>query len=109
MKKTFLRKLIKFSHYSTCLTLPKSATEALNWDSGTELEIKLDSKRKRLIVNLATVNSHIPSDKLPDPITLALEGEKISVPLVTRRETEKITKKSHTKESGDDLLPLEEL
>jgi len=102
MKKTFLRKLIKFSHYSTCLTLPKSATEELGWDAGSELEVKLDAKHNRLVV---TTPDEKPKNgsKLLEPVTFSIENEKKSKPLVTKGETEKINKEE------DDLLPLEEL
>lgn len=103
MKKTFLRKLIKFSHYSTCLTLPKIATEALNWDAGSSLEIKLDTKRSRLIVTSYS-DKNIKKSNFPEPITLAMENEKRAKPLVTSKDS-----KSLSKEDDSDLLPLEEL
>jgi len=36
------RKLIKFSNYSFCLTLPKFAIERLGWKKGEEVEVEFD-------------------------------------------------------------------
>lgn len=36
------RKLIKFSNYSFCLTLPKFAVERLGWKKGEEVEVEFD-------------------------------------------------------------------
>lgn len=36
------RKLIKFSNYSFCLTLPKFAVESLGWKKGEEVEVEFD-------------------------------------------------------------------
>lgn len=45
------RKLIKFSNYSFCITLPKKAVEALGWTKGEEVEVNFESRSKRIIVN----------------------------------------------------------
>lgn len=45
------RKLIKFSNYSFCITLPKKAVEALGWTKGEEVEVNFESRLKRIIVN----------------------------------------------------------
>jgi antitoxin component of MazEF toxin-antitoxin module len=47
------RKLIKFSNYSFCITLPKKAVEQLGWTKGQEVEVNFDSKNKRIIVGKA--------------------------------------------------------
>lgn len=44
------RKLIKFSNYSFCITLPKKAVEQLGWNKGQEVDVTFDSKTKRIIV-----------------------------------------------------------
>ncbi|MBI3260827.1 hypothetical protein HYZ64_00435 [Candidatus Berkelbacteria bacterium] len=36
------RKLIKFSNYSFCLTLPKFAVERMGWKKGEEVEVEFD-------------------------------------------------------------------
>ncbi len=105
MKKTFLRKLIKFSHYSTCLTLPKIATDALSWDAGSALEIKLDAKKRRLIIT--DHNNSNNKLKMPETVTLELKQDQKSQPFVTEKESKKLSPKKETRD--DDLLPLEEL
>lgn len=44
------RKLIKFSNYSFCITLPKKAIEQLGWHKGEEVEVEFDSKLRRILV-----------------------------------------------------------
>lgn len=44
------RKLIKFSNYSFCITLPKKAVETLGWTKGEEVEVNFESRAKRIIV-----------------------------------------------------------
>jgi bifunctional DNA-binding transcriptional regulator/antitoxin component of YhaV-PrlF toxin-antitoxin module len=45
------RKLIKFSNYSFCITLPKKAVEQLGWGKGEEVDVTFDSKKRRILVN----------------------------------------------------------
>lgn len=42
------RKIIKFSNYSLCITLPKKAVEALGWEKGQEVSVNFDSKAKKI-------------------------------------------------------------
>lgn len=42
------RKLIKFSNYSFCLTLPKFAVEELGWKKGEEVEVEFDEAAKTI-------------------------------------------------------------
>lgn len=44
------RKLIKFSNYSLCVTLPKWVTNELNWRKGEIVRIKLDESKKQLLI-----------------------------------------------------------
>lgn len=39
------RKLIKFSNYSLCVTLPKSVVRNLNWKKGDLVNLEIDSGR----------------------------------------------------------------
>lgn len=45
------RRLIKFSNYSFCITLPKKAIETLGWGKGEEVEVEFESRKKRIIVS----------------------------------------------------------
>lgn len=49
------RNLIKFSHYSTCLILPKEMLEELDWHQGDAVTIKLDVDKRRLEVTRDTM------------------------------------------------------
>jgi bifunctional DNA-binding transcriptional regulator/antitoxin component of YhaV-PrlF toxin-antitoxin module len=45
------RRLIKFSNYSFCITLPKKAVEQLGWGKGEEVEVDFDPKTKKIVVS----------------------------------------------------------
>ena len=45
------RKLIKFSNYSLCITLPKWITRKMNWDKGDEVDVEIDEINSRLIIS----------------------------------------------------------
>jgi bifunctional DNA-binding transcriptional regulator/antitoxin component of YhaV-PrlF toxin-antitoxin module len=44
------RKIIKFSNYSFCITLPKKAIEALGWKKGQEVSVNFDPKSKKISI-----------------------------------------------------------
>lgn len=44
------RKLIKFSNYSLCVTLPKWILKKLLWDKGDEVDIEVDEENQKLII-----------------------------------------------------------
>ncbi|OQB05952.1 MAG: hypothetical protein BWY19_00619 [bacterium ADurb.Bin212] len=44
------RKLIKFSNYSLCITLPKWVLRKLLWEKGEEVNVQVDEKNGRLII-----------------------------------------------------------
>lgn len=44
------RKLIKFSNYSLCVTLPKQITKDLNWDKGDVVKMLVDSKKGEIVI-----------------------------------------------------------
>ncbi|TSC93702.1 MAG: hypothetical protein CEN91_139 [Candidatus Berkelbacteria bacterium Licking1014_85] len=50
MKKT-KRKLIKFSNYSFCITLPKSAVDTMGWKKGDIVNVLFDDKTKKITVS----------------------------------------------------------
>ena len=56
MKKT-KRKLIKFSNYSFCITLPKSAIDHLGWKKGDTVNVTFDEKAKKITVTKSKVIS----------------------------------------------------
>jgi antitoxin component of MazEF toxin-antitoxin module len=45
------RKLIKFSNYSFCLTLPKSAIEQLGWGKGEEVNVVFDEQKQLITIS----------------------------------------------------------
>ena len=48
------RKLIKFSNYSFCITLPKKAVETLGWKKGENVEVVFNSRSKNIVVSKDT-------------------------------------------------------
>lgn len=50
MAKQNLRKLIKFSNYSYCITLPKDFVARLGWKKGDLLQIKTSPSKNKLFV-----------------------------------------------------------
>jgi len=61
MKKS-KRKLIKFSNYSFCITLPKSAIDAMAWKKGDTVNATFDEKAKKIVVTKSKIVSK-PSKK----------------------------------------------
>ena len=45
------RRLIKFSNYSFCITLPKKALATLGWEKGENVEVVFDSRKKTIVVS----------------------------------------------------------
>lgn len=45
------RRLIKFSNYSFCITLPKKAVDALGWKKGENVEVVFNSRSKNIVVS----------------------------------------------------------
>ena len=45
------RKLIKFSNYSLCVTLPKSVIRRLNWKKGDLVNLEIDSDSGKIIIS----------------------------------------------------------
>lgn len=48
------RRLIKFSNYSFCITLPKKAVAALGWEKGENVEVVFNSRSKNIVVSKDT-------------------------------------------------------
>jgi len=63
------RRLIKFSNYSFCITLPKKAVEQLGWGKGEVVDVNFDPKTRRITVGKKKVSakSTEPSDIKPIP------------------------------------------
>lgn len=45
------RKLIKFSNYSLCVTLPKSVIKNFNWKKGDLINLEVDSDSRKIIIS----------------------------------------------------------
>ncbi len=50
------RKLIKFSNYSLCITLPKWIIKKLEWDKGDEVDVEIDENNGKLIISRKVSN-----------------------------------------------------
>ena len=48
--KRSVRKLIKFSNYSLCITLPKKILADLDWNKGDTMDLKIDNKKGTIVV-----------------------------------------------------------
>ncbi|TSC94821.1 MAG: hypothetical protein Athens101428_162 [Candidatus Berkelbacteria bacterium Athens1014_28] len=44
------RKLIKFSNYSLCVTLPKSTIKILGWEKGDIVKMTVDEKKGEILI-----------------------------------------------------------
>ena len=44
------RKIIKFSNYSFCVTLPKKAVDKLGWKKGDDVSVNFDESLKRISI-----------------------------------------------------------
>lgn len=45
------RKLIKFSNYSLCVTLPKSTIKVLGWEKGDIVKMTVDEKKGEILIS----------------------------------------------------------
>ncbi len=45
------RKLIKFSNYSLCVTLPKWAIKELKWGKGDLVNMNIDTKAETILIS----------------------------------------------------------
>lgn len=60
------RRLIKFSNYSLCLTIPKQAIIDYQLKKGDNLEIEYSAESSQIIISLPTKNNKKPDNKLAD-------------------------------------------
>ena len=51
------RKLIKFSNYSLCLTLPKWLTRDLGWEKGDVVDLEIDSENAKVIISKGKIKT----------------------------------------------------
>ncbi len=59
------RKLIKFSNYSLCITLPKWVIKKMDWDKGDEVDVEIDEDNGRLIISQKNkMHPEIPPSEL---------------------------------------------
>ena len=56
------RKLIKFSNYSLCITLPKWLLRNLEWNKGDEVNVEVDELNGKLIISKSQPASNITKD-----------------------------------------------
>jgi hypothetical protein len=77
---TETRRLIKFSNYSMCITLPKWVIDQLEWKKGDQLTLCTDVKEGKITLYKATEStqvSKISPVKEEEPATEATESTKL--------------------------------
>ncbi len=52
------RKLIKFSNYSLCVTLPKWIIKELKWEKGDLVDMKVDEKAGTILISKGKGNKN---------------------------------------------------
>ncbi|MFA5158427.1 MAG: hypothetical protein WC451_04570 [Patescibacteria group bacterium] len=52
------RKLIKFSNYSLCVTLPKWVIKELKWGKGDVVKMLVDSKKGEILIKKGVAVNH---------------------------------------------------
>lgn len=62
------RKILKFSHYSMAIVLPKAATSLFGWQPGDELMLTVDEATHQVVLSKPTVHQQpvINVVKAPD-------------------------------------------
>lgn len=50
------RKLIKFSNYSLCVTLPKWVVKDLGWEKGEIVDMSVDAKKGTILISKDSAN-----------------------------------------------------
>lgn len=67
-EKSVKRRLISFSNYSTCLTLPKKALEKLGWRRGELISVDVDFGKGQMVLRRGGSRT-IEGSKTEVPIT----------------------------------------
>ncbi|MBI3261217.1 AbrB/MazE/SpoVT family DNA-binding domain-containing protein [Candidatus Berkelbacteria bacterium] len=75
-KKKNRRRLISFSNYSICITLPKKALEELGWHKGTEVDINVNLGNRSMTLSRTSVAITPPAP----PIEAATPADPIIKP-----------------------------
>lgn len=57
------RRLIKFSNYSLCVTLPKSVISRMKWKKGDVVQMFVDEKNKNITISKSKINKAKPKTK----------------------------------------------
>lgn len=61
------RKLIKFSNYSLCVTLPKSVVTKLKWKKGDIVRVLIDEKARKITFSEDNSSKEISKAKENNP------------------------------------------
>lgn len=65
------RKLIKFSNYSFCITLPKEAVDVMGWKKGETLQVTFDDRAGKIVVSKGKNKSQSqPAESMAKPIPI---------------------------------------
>lgn len=57
------RKLIKFSNYSLCVTLPKWVIKELNWNKGDVVRLIVDEKKAEILIKKRSASEKPKTEK----------------------------------------------
>jgi bifunctional DNA-binding transcriptional regulator/antitoxin component of YhaV-PrlF toxin-antitoxin module len=57
------RKLIKFSNYSLCVTLPKSVITKLKWKKGDIVAMRVDEDTKEIVISKNKIIDKVSDSK----------------------------------------------
>lgn len=57
------RKLIKFSNYSLCVTLPKWVIKELKWNKGDIVKMLVDERKGEILIKKGTSSEKVKSEK----------------------------------------------
>ena len=74
------RKLISFSNYSICVTLPKKALEQLSWHKGTEIVVEVNLDHRSMTLSKPGATASINEVKT-EPGAVVLPYHAIKEPL----------------------------
>lgn len=69
------RKLIKFSNYSLCVTLPKWVIKELKWEKGDVVKMLVDSKKGEILIKKGVAVDH-QNTKTAEPKKTGTKSEK---------------------------------
>ncbi len=96
------RRLIKFSNYSMCITLPKWVIDQLDWQKGDELTLVTDVKHGKITLYR---DEKLVTAKSPAKAESEADSDTLTPPLEPVTPSEEIDKQTN----DDDIQPIPKL